>query len=1522
MKRTLLLLLLCCLGWSVAKAQLPNGSIAPDFTGTDLDGNTHNLYDLLNAGKTVYIDVSATWCGPCWNYHNTHALRDIWEDYGPGGTDEAFVLMIEGDAATNTACLYGPSGCVGGTQGDWVTGTPYPIIDDASIAGLLAITYFPTIYCICPVDKKIYVTGQLPATGLWNFRNNTCPEAVVELSLNSVTNVRCFNTSTGAVNISIASGGTAPYTYIWSNGATTQDLVNVPAGTYACTVTAANGWTGSISGIDVDGPPAALAVSLASTTPVGCNGITGSATVEGIGGWGDYTYVWNNGQTGETAISLNAGNYTVTATDGNNCTKTLTVNMAPAVYPTAAIAPPGTITCTQSSIQIDGTGSSTGSNFSYQWFAGNGGNITGGGTTLTPTVNAGGNYTLQVTNTENTCIKFATTAVQANIAPPAADAGPPGTVTCAVPSIDLQGTGSSGSNFSYLWTASNGGNITGGSTTLTPTVNAAGTYQLKVTNSTNGCTTTSTATVTGNNVPPSLSTTNGALNCTNTAATLITSTNATNPTFAWTGPNGYTSEAQNPTVSISGSYAVVVTSPSSGCTNTAVATVTSNTTPPGASASGGAITCANAQVTLTGNSPATQVGYVWTGPNGYTSNLQNPTVSTEGAYNLVVTDAGNGCTSTAAASVSLNTGPPAAAASTPGNLNCNTAQLQISGSGSSTGANFAYLWTTANGNITDGATTLTPTVNQVGDYNLLVTNTENGCTSTAAASVAQTPPVTSSISAQANVTCNGAANGSATVAAGGGNGTYTYAWSNGATGTSASGLVAGTYQVVVTDGENCTASVSATIAQPDVLAAHATATGQTTNGTNDGTATAAPTGGTAGYTYNWSNGGTTASITGLAPGTYTIIVTDANACTTAETVTVNTFNCALSANISGTNISCFGSNNGTAAVSLSGAAAPVTYAWSNGATTQSVASLAPGAYSVEVLDANNCPATLSVSITEPTQLGANANATHETSAGANDGTAAAAPTGGTSGYAYAWSNGATTATVSGLAPGTYTVVVTDANGCTAAQTVVVNSFNCAVTTQTTVSNVTCSGAANGSIALAQTGGTAPFTYIWSNGATTSTISNLAPGTFTASLTDVNGCQAVASASVTEPDPYSNFSVQTNHPACPNEATGSASASISGGTLPHNFLWSNGATTSSITGLTAGTYGLVVTDANGCATNTSVSITANDNVPPTVSAQNATVSLNTTGTAAVTLAVVNAQFADNCSVASASVAPTAFDCSQKGPQTVTVTVTDQAGLVATATATVTVVDDTAPTLACPANVRACSYNNTVNYDPPTASDNCPLLGGQLNQTSGLPSGSAFPVGTTVQTYTFTDVSDNVGACSFEVTITAPVNFDNVKVTNATNNQNNGAIDITISGGVLPYTFVWTDVNGQTIGTTEDIGDLAAGRYFVKVTDANGCDYSVPGIEVKMTTRTVEPTWLTGVQMWPNPTEGLTHIVFGELPATSLEISVIDATGRTVLSQISNGQTTILLDCSNLPGGLYSVRFRTNDESGVRKLVVSR
>lgn len=161
MKKVLLFVVSALLA-STTFAQLPNGSNAPDFSSTDLNGNTVELYaDFLDQGIPVIMDVSATWCGPCWSFHEGHAMKDVYMTYGAVGSNEIGVLFVEGDASTGTADLNGN----GNTQGDWVTGTPYPILDDASIANSYAITAYPTVFGICP-DRTVYEIGAGSASAM------------------------------------------------------------------------------------------------------------------------------------------------------------------------------------------------------------------------------------------------------------------------------------------------------------------------------------------------------------------------------------------------------------------------------------------------------------------------------------------------------------------------------------------------------------------------------------------------------------------------------------------------------------------------------------------------------------------------------------------------------------------------------------------------------------------------------------------------------------------------------------------------------------------------------------------------------------------------------------------------------------------------------------------------------------------------------------------------------------------------------------------------------------------------------------------------------------------------------------------------------------------------------------------------------------------------------------------------------------------------------------------------------------
>lgn len=1257
--------------FSVSNAQLPNGTVAPNFTATDINGVQHNLYDLLNQGKTVYLEFSATWCGICWNYKNTHALKDLWNTYGPPGTNEAYVLFIESYQPSNTNCLYGSSGCNSSTQGNWVAGEPFPIIDDFTIGDTYDVSFYPIIYCVCPSDKKLYQTGTQNVAGLWNVRATNCTSAL-QVTTANVQNVSCFGTSTGNIDITPA-GGASPYTYNWSNGAITQDLNNIPAGTYTCTVTSANGSTAVTNAIAVAGPASPLGIAQTNSTPMACNGTGATITVSASGGWSPYNYMWNNGQTGPTATGLNPGNYTVTVTDNNGCTKFLSAVVSAPSLPTAIIATPNQITCIQNSIQLSGTGSS------------------------------------------------------------------------------------SGAGISYLWTASNGGNITGSTSTISTTCNATGMYTLRVTN------------------------------------------NAT------------------------------------ACSNTAMVNVTANTT------------------------------------------------------------------------------SPTAVATSPGIFNCNVTIMQISGIGSSQGNMFTYQWTTANGLIVSGGTTLSPTISTCGLYKIEVTNTLNGCTATATVNVGKSPLVTAAITSQSNVSCNGGTNGMAFSTAGGGAGGFSYLWSNGSTAATATGLASGTYLLTVTDSENCTATASVTISQPAALSVNGTSTGQTGVGMNNGTASAAPGGGTPAYSYAWSNGAGTASITGLAPGNYTVTVTDNNACTAVQTLVVNAFNCAITAQAVAVNVSCAGAANGSVSLTLNGGSGNITYIWNNGATTASISGLAAGTYTATISDGSGCTTLAGASVTQPAVLFANGTATAQTAVGVNNGTAAAMPSGGTPAYNYQWSTGATTASISGLAPGNYTVTVTDAHGCTAIQTMVVNVYNCAILAQTNIVNVACANTATGAVSVSMTGGTSPFNYNWSNGATTSALTGLAAGIYTATITDGAGCSTLATAIVTQP-----AAIAVNGTATPLTAVGAndgtATAAPSGGVPGYIYFWSNGTSTAVISGLATGNYTVTVTDLNGCtATQTVV-----------VNPFNCTIAAQPVVTSASCAGMANGSVTLNLNGGTSpftylwSNGETTQSIVNQLPGNYFVTVSDDNGCQIISAITIGVTDQTPPVINCPGSIRACPNTNVVQFQIPVATDNCGTAGLQVIQTTGLASGAFFPLGTTIQTFVATDGGGNTAQCSFEVIVSPPVVFENEVVTPATNGQNNGAISLTVSGGNAPYQYYWTNSAGQLVGTGAELTNLAAGFYVLKLTDLYGCEFYY-AVEVKSATGQSEPTWMSGLQILPNPATDVAQVIFNEIPSGEIQLTLADATGRVCQRKIISG-TTATIECAGLPAGIYSVIFQSEYGGGFRKLVV--
>jgi hypothetical protein len=361
----------------------------------------------------------------------------------------------------------------------------------------------------------------------------------------------------------------------------------------------------------------------------------------------------------------------------------------------------------------------------------------------------------------------------------------------------------------------------------------------------------------------------------------------------------------------------------------------------------------------------------------------------------------------------------------------------------------------------------------------------------------------------------------------------------------------------------------------------------------NGSAEAYLSGGVTPYTYQWSNGETTQTDINLCPGTYYLFATDSHGDSVGRSVTIGPASIVLAT--SSTNTGCIG-NTGTASVSVSGGSTPYTYLWApGGATTTSISTLSAGTYTISVTDANGCSRTSTATVSSATAIVFD-SAQYITGATCsnNNGSAFVDPSGGTQPYTYLWSpNGATTATATGLSAGTYTVNVTDRNGCTGSTTLVVPSLGPVPTIAT--GNDSCNGYNDGFASVnSVSGGVSPYTYSWApGGSTNNSISGLSAGYYVVTVTDKNGCTGTNSVYISQPQPLT-FIVDTMPDS--GSCTGSAIIIVSGGTYPYSFTWSvpvqstfDTAGQQNVDSLCAGAYLVCITDVNGCSTCDSVHI---------------------------------------------------------------------------------------------------------------------------------------------------------------------------------------------------------------------------------------------------------------------------------------------------------------------------------------------
>lgn len=873
-------------------------------------GIPNYTYTWSTGGSGPSISVSPTM--------DTEYYVTITDDCGNSIVDTAMVTVLEEPTAdisgSGVLCENGGSATVDLTinftgTGPWevvyaIDGVDQPVITTTDNPYTLSIDQIGVV----TLSSVSNGSGGCPGTV---SGSTSITETILSPNL-TPTDVSCFGDTDGSISISV-SGGTPGYTYTWDNGAGSgSNPTGLSPGTYSVTVVDANGCEEVASTTIADVPE--LTSSLDGVQNIDCNNPSGSIELTVNGGTPSYTYSWDNGGgNGQNPSGVGPGTYSVTITDANGCetfnTATVTEDLTP---PVAAGAANGLITCDDPTIAIDGNGSSTGTEYTYQWTA-TGGSVVSGSTTLNPEVDGAGTYTLVVTNTNNGCTEEVDVVVNEDLTPPVV-AGTGGTLTCTITEITLDGNGTStGPDFSYEWTTT-GGNIVSGSTGLNPVVDAPGSYTLTVEDDTNGCTSDLTISVGEDITPPIVNPNGGTITCSDPQVNLDIGSSSGGPgyTYQWTTPDGNIVSGGmgvSPTVDEPGTYVLNIVDSNNGCDASGSVQVGIDTISPIADAGPALqLDCNNPTITLNGNGSSSGVGidYQWTTNNGniqFGGNTISPTVNQAGDYVLVVTNILNGCEATAQVSVSEDFAAPVVDVANPELLTCYVPEIQLDGSGSSSGPGYSFDWSASPGNIVSGGNTPTPTIDEAGIYTLTVTNQNNGCdteldvqvTANQIAPTALAGPPQELTCTILQVQLEGY-NSSA-----GPN--YTYEWIT-ATGNIVSGGNSpapivnepGTYQLTVTNLTNGCTSTSSTQVQVDEDVPIANAGGNlelncidaqvTLNGNNSSSGPS--------FSFTWSttdgnivSGDNTLNPVVNEPGTYELVVTNQdNGCDAFSTVQV------------------------------------------------------------------------------------------------------------------------------------------------------------------------------------------------------------------------------------------------------------------------------------------------------------------------------------------------------------------------------------------------------------------------------------------------------------------------------------------------------------------------------------------------------------------------------------------------------------------------------------------------------------
>lgn len=910
---------------------------------------------------------------------------------------------------------------------------------------------------------------------------------------------------------------------------------------------------------------------------------------------------------------------------------------------------------------------------------------------------------------------------------------------------------------------------------------------------------------------------NPAVICYGTNSITLTATGSGGtPPYSFTWNTGQT--GQNINVGV-GNYTVIMQDATNCPPTSASISVTTYPNPIQANAGSDQYICNTQTAVQLSGSVVSATGGVWSGGQGMfipSNSVLNPIyypTSSEiqnGFVNLVLTTTGNGDCPPASDTVRINFVPfsgiiqPNIQHVSCFGGNDGAVSLNVSGGFSP----YQFLWNTQPPSTTNWIQSL-----MAGVYTVTVTDA-NGCSSVQSYSITQP----SEIQATATITsplCYGASNGSIQLSITGGTPGYVVNWSNGSSGTYIQNLSAATYTCTVIDAKSCTKVFSFEVSQPESLSVDITTNTPFCYNSSTGGIQVLASGGTPPYTFWWSPSNYVGNnLTNLPAGNYSVTVVDSRGCSKAANVQLlNPMPIQLS--FSSTNPTCYGFNNGSATVQVSGGTAPFFYIWSPYGGNQPTASnLVAGNYSVSVYDANGCSSVGMVSLTQPSPLAVQVNwVNHVSCYDGNDGSASIALSGGTAPYSYQWSPlGGNASLATGLSAGNYVVSVSDQNGCMQVQNIVISQPAMPLTVNMMVQHVSCFGQNNGSVSANVTGGSPPYTFVWNPpNLNVGTLLNVSNGTYQLTVTDSKGCTSTAQAQVNAPQ---EIQIQSSSsPSICGTNTGSINVQVTGGNPPYTYYWLPGNYTSqNIINLGAGVYQLTVTDASNCTKVAVVNV--NDIGAPTITLSNIKhVSCFGGNDGSLTVTVTG------------GAEPYQFMWSPYGGNNSTanglsagifsISVLDANGCVASFVAPEITQP---PAIQIFSSVTDVTCNGTSNGQASVQ-----VLGGTPPyQYLWQPGNYTLPtiINLTQGTYYLT-VTDNNGCTETHfITVNQPLNLQ-VSLTSLKHvscyNGSDGSAHIQVTGGTPPYNYLWSPSNY----TGNYIQNLSAGTHTVYITDANGC-----------------------------------------------------------------------------------------------------